>query len=237
MRILLFILFIVVRNICIAQVAKDDFAKINQAYVTNSKMTMKTSYELFQNKETKNVFQKEIGEIKRDGNLQYTKLGDIETIRSKEYNVIVDHEDKNISVLGLSADPNSLDEKTYMIDLEKALKSCAKVEFNKENNNQNSYDLELPASEYSEIKIIFNSKTFLLEKMVLYYSELQNLEDKQDGLKERPRLEITYSDIDLRPRFSGSEFTYNKFIEKNGGKLNCKSPFKDYILYDNSIDN
>jgi hypothetical protein len=198
---------------------------------------MKITYELFQNKDTKIPFQKETGELKRDGDLQYSRIGNIEMVRSKNYITIADHGDKNISVLGLSAENENPVMKTFMVDIENTLKICTKAEFKKENSTQNSYLLEMPSEEYSQVKIVYNSKTFLIEKLIMFYLKEENLSEEEGGLKEAPRLEITYMNIDTSPKLKALEFTYDKFLEMKSGKLVCREAYKGYELIDQSLNN
>jgi hypothetical protein len=222
-----------------SQTAKEDFAKINNAYVNNSQLSMKVKYELYKNNLAKEVFQVETGEIKRNGNNKYTKIGNIETIENDKYRVIVDHDDKNISLLSTItvADETPKKEELYLVNLEKMLAICSKVEFKEENKVQNSYLLMLPNEEYSEIKIIVNKKTFFIEKMILYYSKEQNIEDKEDGSKEPPRMEISYYDFNLKPQYTDADFTYYKFLEKRNGKLLATPAFKTYTVNTSSYKN
>ena len=73
--------------------------------------------------------------------------------------------------------------------------------------------------------------------MILFYRKAENLDEQGDGLKECPRLEISYSGIDIHPRFAEDEFTYAKFIEKKNGKLFCRESYKGYALNDHLLNN
>ena len=231
MRIFGAILFPFFINIGFAQVSKEDFAKINKVYISHPQLYFKAKYDLYKNQNIKETFESEMGETKRNGNLLYTKIGKIESIHSEKYNVIVDNEDKTISLLAHDPDENGFDEKLYMINLEKTLKLCTKVEFAKEIGSQNSYLLTLPYSEYSQVKITYNKKTFFIEKITLYYKKEQvlNEQDKNEK-KEQPRVEITYYDFDETPHFNETDFSYDKFLEKANGKFRCKSTYSGYTL-------
>lgn len=222
---------------CIAQIAKDDFAMINKTYDNNSRLSMKMKYEVYQNKDTKSVYQFETGEIEKNGNSKYTRIGEMETIENEKYTLIVDKEDKNISVLGKSI--GTLPDKAEQLDManmEQLLTICTKVEFKKENNNQNSYVLSIPNSEYTEVKLVYNSKTFFVEKMILFYNEEQNLEEKDGGLKEAPRVEITYYDFNIKPVFQEKDFTYEKYLVKSKGKFYGKEAYKSYTINENLLN-
>lgn len=218
---------------CIAQNAKEDFLKINKAYLNRS-LSMKVHYEVFKKWEDNVPLEKEEGEIKTNGIYKYTKTGNIETVQNKDYYVIVDHEDKQISLLGTMGQEPKPDERLIMINLDSAIQSCTQVEFHKENKQQNSYTLVFPISEYQKVKIIFNKNTFLIEKMILHYREA---EEYDDDSKFPPRLEITYYDIDTNPTFAEDTFTSNRFLKKENKKYYCRDEYKGYKLTNLSFNN
>jgi hypothetical protein len=220
-----------------SQVAKDDFARINKTYADNMQLSMKIRYDVYKNKSTATPLQAETGEIKRNEAAKYTRIGNIETIENENYKLIVDNEDKNISVLG-----GTIEEKkpggndgTYLVNLENLLSICSKLEFQKISEAQNCYSIVIPAEEYSEIKVFYNSKTFFIEKMIFYYNEIQNLEGQEKSIKEAPRMEISYYDVKLKPDFGSTPFTYDNFLEKRKGQFVGKGSYKEYRINEQSI--
>jgi hypothetical protein len=220
-----------------SQVAKDDFASINKAYAAQKQLSMKVKYEVYKNKTTTTVFSTETGEIKQNGTAKYTRTGNIETVETETYRLLIDHEDKNISLLGISNDETEMNKNKEIspVDLEKIISICSKVEFKKINDTQNSYTLVMPGEEYEAVQIIYNVKTFFIEKMILQYAEKQNLDEKQEGKKETPRMEITYSDFNTNPDYKKTPFNYDAFIEKRNGKLVAKTAYKEYTVNDQSF--
>lgn len=217
-----------------SQVAKNDFASINKAYADQEQLSVKVTYQVFRNKTTPVAFSTEKGEVKQKGILRYTRTGDIETVETETYRLIVDHEDKNISLLDIISRENKNEEmKTVSpVELDELIAMCSKVEFKKLNSTQNCYTLIIPDEQYQEVKLIYNAKNFFIEKLILYYSEKQNLEGKDDGLMEAPRVEITYSDFNTHPDFDQTPFSYNSFLEKRNGKLLAKAAYKAYTVND-----
>lgn len=218
-----------------AQVAKDDFAKINSTYAGAKKLSMKIKYEVFKNKNSNTAFQTETGELKKNENSKYTRIGKIETIETETYKLIVDHEDKNMSLLGAENQDKAGDEALYMVNLQQMLSLCSKVTFKKISEDQNQYTLVIPNEEYKEIQLIYNSKTFFIEKMILYYAQEQNLEEKEGGLKESPRMEISYSEFNTQPNFDDALFTSERFLEKQKGKWFGKAPYQSYKVNDQTF--
>lgn len=224
-----------------SQVAKEDFANINKAYTEHPRLSLKMKYEIFKNRTTAVTTSTETGILKQKDDARYTRIGKIESVENEQYKMIVDHEDKNISLLGKLPAPEQAVKSgdatgVSPVDLEKILQICKKVEFKKLNETQNSYTLILPGEEYEEIRLIYNSKTFFIEKLVMCYAEKQNLDDNDEGLKEAPRMEISYSEYNTKPDFGKTAFTYEAFLEKRNGKLVARPAYKTYEIHDQSIN-
>ena len=236
-RILFVLLFVLKLTEGFSQNAKEDFEKINAAFDVE-RLSMRISYDLYKNKDTKIVFQKESGELKQSRTFKWMKVGQVETIETDTYSLIIDHKGKAISMLGKRLNQKEDKNKNpFKINLDSILKMCEKVEFKKLNDQQNSYDLVFPLSEYSKIKVVYNSKTFFMEKMILYYNDAQDLEEKKGSPEEAPRLEIVCSDINLDPIFTSNEYTYDTYLEKTAdGKWVCKPAYKGYAVSVHLLD-
>ena len=217
--------------ICFSQVAKDDFMRINNTYQSSEEVSFKASYQAFSNHTVQTPLSTESGEVKKKGDASYSRIGSIETIVNEHYRVIVDHEDKNISVLGIKKQEGKQEKDTYPVDLEKLLALCTKVEFSKTGTEQGCYTIEIPEMEYKQIKLFYNTTSFFIEKIILYYSEKQNLVDGE-GPQDTPRLEISYSDYTTHPDEKQLVFTYDPYLEKQNGKLVAKPAYKSYTVHE-----
>lgn len=240
-QLILFLLILTLGKISMAQTAKDDFAKINDTYAGFKQLSIKIKYELFQNKQTKAPYQTLFGEFKKDGSKTYSVIGPVESVDNEDYLVIVDNEDKSISLLGKSKGSEKIKEDSknelYLVNMQKLLSMCTKISFKQENEQHSSYMLELDDVQYEKIKITFNRKTFLIEKMVFFYNETENLDGKEDGKKEAPRMEVSYYELNQKPLLSAAVFTYNKFLEKSSNDFKCKEPYKGYEINNHLLSN
>lgn len=210
-----------------SQKPKEDILKINKAYM-DKKITMKLSYSLYKNHAAKNVFQTESAEVKQNGDLNWTRIGPVESITNETYSLIVNHKQKRITMLGKKLNTKSKTNPLGM-NLDSILQRCKKVEFKKVNEHQNAYEFVFPFSEYSKVIIVYNNKTFFIEKMVLFYQEKKKFDES--GKEEAPRLEITCSEIKTNSRFAANDFSYDNYIEKNkNNKWVCKPAYKAYSV-------
>jgi len=210
-----------------SQKAKEDILKINKAYI-GKKITMKLNYNLYRNHVTKTVFQNETAEVKQSGDLNWTRIGPIETVTNETYSLIVNNKEKSITMLGKEMNSKKKTDPLGM-NLDSLLKRCQKVEFKKVNEHQNSYEFVFPFSEYSKVVIVYNNKTFFIEKMLLFYQEKKKFDES--GKEEAPRMEITCTEIKTNSRFTANDFTYDNYIEKNkNNKWLCKPAYKGYSV-------
>ncbi len=229
--------FLIVANTLFSQNAKEDFEKMNKAFDVKA-LSMKIRYDLYKNKDTKILFQKEVAELKQSGNLKWMKIGKMETLETDKYSLLIDHGAKEISLLGKSLNQqNEKNSNPFKMNLDSLLKICEKVEFKNENENQNSYELVFPNSEYNKVKVVYNKKTFFIEKLIMYYDEKRKLDENKKEEKEAPRMEILCSEINTNPSFSDTDFTSDKYIEKTvNGKWIAKALYSSYEVHANLLN-
>lgn len=231
--IIAFILNLQLINMVAAQNADSDFKKINEAYLTNKNISMKIVYEIFKDYKSSKPFKSESGELKQNGFLQYKRTGNIETIQTTKYFLSVNHDQKVISLSSLHVvdTVNFLSQFYDPKVVSYYLAKCKEKKFHKENSRLNSYYLEMADSNQDAIKIYFNSKTFFVEKLVMYFRRKINVEQNSDGVKQRPRIEITYYDIELNKTYKLEEFAYDKFLYQKGVKWLAKQQYEAYKVY------
>jgi hypothetical protein len=122
------------------------------------------------------------------------------------------------------------------MDLEKTLDKCKKVEFIK-GSKINQYILEFPeGSEYKSVKVSFYNKTFFLQKLEFFYSQPMSLENNVKGAKEKPKLVVTYNNIDTNPKAEDSLFNYSSYLKKVNGKFELLENYKKYAFI-NQLEN
>lgn len=235
---LLWIIWSFSRGQVTAQKAPEDFKKINLTYQENSTFSMEVDYKVYKNWVTETVLQSEKGMVKNANNKSYFKIGKVENIKTPTYQLIADHEDKNIAIMSIYGDsPEAINVEgdAFLFNLKKLFKMCEKVIFKKVNSEQNSYEIIFPKgfSEYEKVKIYYNQATYFIEKMVLYYGLKQNLEDPDDEENlEKPRIEMTYSNINTNPSFTKNTFSYSKYVIKKGDSVILRENYKGYTLTD-----
>lgn len=216
-----------------AQNAKQDILKINETYTSLEDLSMDITYTLFPSAKSKVPAETHAGCFKQHGIMKYSKVKDIEAVHNKNYSLVIDNDDKLIVV----ANPAKFSaSKITMLDLEKSLSLCSSVEFIGTTGNQSGYKLvfkQNAPSEYDAVELYFNKKTFLVEKLVMYYRQTIKLnEEDPNSAKDKPRLEIAFSNASLKKITDISFFLEEKFIEKKKGKYYTASAYNSYQLID-----
>lgn len=213
-----------------AQDLKSDCLKINQNYNACKKLSMKMDYELYSNYTAAIPFQKLDGEMKRNSELMAYKIGPIETVRTEKYELVVDHDEQFIALMEHHTKLFEWDEKMYVGNLDKILLHCESTTYTEEKNNTGCYDIKMKAGEFAKARLYFDKKTFFITKLILFYRGETVLNEDGNGKKERPRLEITYKNIEENKEFAPNEFSELKYVIKSGDNFKCIEKYKDYTL-------
>jgi hypothetical protein len=231
------IVFLLIVSFGHAQDIKKDCLKINQKYNATKKVSMKMDYTLYANYTTITPFQKEKGEMKRNDELMSYKVGPIETVRTEKYELVIDNDEQVIAMMEHHTKLFSWDEKMYVGNLDKILPYCESTSYTEEKDNQGCYDIKMKSGEYSRAKLYFDKKTFFITKLILFYRKETILNQDGVGKKEKPRLEITYTDIQESPVFAANEFSESKYVVKGGKNFKCIEKYKDYTLQVDLFEN
>ena len=99
-----------------SQDLKIDAEKINQFYSKHPNMSAEIDYNMYENYTSEIVYSKTTASVKKCNGYTYLKLEDMETIKCDDYTLLVDNENKNISLLPKKTDIKS-DTKNFELDL------------------------------------------------------------------------------------------------------------------------
>lgn len=227
-----FFMCVVVMN-AHSQNVKEDVMKINEAYSKFIDLSMNITYNVYANAASTLPAESETGSFKQHGNLRYSRIKEIESLQNKEYLVVVDNEEK-IIVVGNPVKFNP--GKITLLDLDTAFAKCSSVKFMDNNASQKGYKLMFKTnivSEFDAIDLYFNKKSFLVERMVFYYRERIKInEADENSVKEKPRLEIIFSNMNFKTVSDINFFSEARFIEKKKGKYYPVSAYNQYNLID-----
>lgn len=214
-----------------AQDLKTDAEKINRFFSEHPKLTAQIDYNMYETYTSSVIYSKTTAFVKKLNERVYSKIEETETIKCDDYTLVVDNENKVISLLpkktGIKSDP-----KDFAFDLAYFQTLCKKSAYAKEGKQSASYSFDMKDNfpEYNRIKILFNTSSFCIEKVIIYYDETDISQGDEKDRAGKPRLEINYTKVDTKADVKYEEVSYEKFLFKTGGKYSLKPAYAGYTL-------
>lgn len=210
-----------------AQQLKEDVRKVNDTYARAKNVSMKIHYRLYQDYSTAVPFEDKTGTYIRQGQNYFSQLLGITTIQNGSTKLSVSDAEKTIIVS--DADRKIAAPSNVMID--SLIKRCSKVEFTDLGEGRKLYRLRFEKTaffEYDMIDLQFGSNYFI-EKIVLFYREAVVLDETAGKMKkEKPKLEISYSEINTQPVVAADQFSEAKYIRRSGKTVLPAAAFKNW---------
>ncbi len=229
-------MMMVVSQLLSAQDPKEDFVKINEAFLSPTSLIMDIRYAVYAKKTGKTPILEQYGELKQQGSNRYYKLNSIETIEHKDYQLVVNHLEKRMLFTRKFYDStaNSLQRQMSPMDkefLNMMIKIADTIIYKKESGNLSSYTIRLSGGDsYDEVKIVYNKKTYLIDKMVFVYPDLPtnpNIPNQQIQ-----RVEVNCIGVKTNTKLPQDLFSYSKFIRQGRTQFFPTEAFKHYKMTD-----
>ncbi len=214
----------------VSQDLKSDIAAINKTYRETSKMTLTFELNMFENYSTQKIYYTEKGIIQKNGKNTFHKFDDNECINTPEYSVMIDREEKEV-VYAPKKVTFDYDDPALALNLDSLLLMCKAHAF-KKIGELYSYQFIMKEGypDYSQIGFYFDPKTHFIQKIIYYCNEDDISLHNEDEKYSKSRVEINYKDINTKPSFNSSDFTYEKYLVKSGNKFELKSSLAGYHL-------
>jgi len=209
-----------------SQQASIDLKKINAFYEQTSVTGHSISYKSYANYTDKNPYEVLTGEIIRNKDNVYNKIGPVEIITTPAYTFSIDHEEKTMVLLPKSTSGVQMPIETDYVSL---LSICSAIKYTSISSNSASYTLVFPSEEYEKITITFHPTYFCIQKLELYYKMVETYSENDKTLTTKPKMEIVYSEIKKMPEVTDAFFTYDTFlIKQSTNRYICKEPYSGY---------
>lgn len=205
-----------------AQDAKEDFSRIEKAYENAGALNIYISYLLYSGENSTTLVEQQKSQVCMGGSTTYTKMANIETILGPNSTVIVDHDEKTIMLSPPSAKGRI--KKKYGFNLDSVLHKYKSVVYSKESTAEAAYTLTFSYGQFQAIKMVFNTSSYFLTKVILYYRE--GIDEKPFN-GARPRMEINYN-LSREQSFEAEKYGEKKFFIINKGKYTLKPEYSKY---------
>ncbi len=215
-----------------SQNVKEDFVKINEAYLNAPQLSFDTRFALYDKIADGNPIIQEMGVVRIQNHIRYCKMGGIETIQTDSFQLVVNHQEKKMSIMPIKKEKNfaatsslSAMDKEFM---DMMLKSSSSVVFKKVDGNTNSYILQLDGEYFNQFKVFYNKKTFLLEKLVFLNTTTQTNEEAE-RIPARMEIDIYPKKVEQNTNHFIDISTY---IVKKKSKFYASDKYKNYTITD-----
>ena len=215
-----------------------DIKKSKAAYAVSDAITMDMMYKVYKNYTDKTPESSYPGFVKRKGKLFYNKMLNSETLNSNNISLSINSEDKLLIVAAAQNNKSAL----FNLPADTLLNLCKEVKLLSNANGSKTYEIVFGDLniELEKLRISFDTKTWFMTQLVMYYKEPvtfdenANAEYFPDTPKEKPRVEINYTNTQLNPALTDADFSEKKFISLVNNKYQGVGAFKGYRIIDQS---
>ena len=210
----------------------EDLKRINETYARLKDISMKVEYRVYDHYNSSNPIQVEHGYVVKNNELMINKIGNVEIISSAEYQITVNHDEK---VIFLRSSDSSFQITPGMMydNLEKMSSQFDNIEF-VPGSSASEYVISFESAQFKKASIVFNKRTFFIEKITIFYKEGISLNSDENDVKDQPKLEIEYSDIKTNAKINGDLIT--KYIQKENGTFTLSNEYRAYTLFNQLIN-
>jgi hypothetical protein len=227
---LITILFLLLNFCSDAQNLKADFGLIEKAFEKNPKLSMDLAIEMFENYTTNKVYFAQSGSIKKNGKDYNYYFDNTETINTSNYTLSVDKDEKTIMYMPKTRIGKP--EMPYKVNYDSLLTFCKKYNYVTLPDKRASCDFIMKDfyPEYERVTIEYSTRTYLVDKIIFYCKEDDISIDDGKEKMAKARIELNYRNMNTKPVFTSEDFSYQKYLTKNGDKLVLKTEYKKFKL-------
>lgn len=209
-----------------SQNAAEDFKKINAAYEHTKKLSMSLVYSVYENYNSSKYIDRTEGSFKKDDKNYSSSLMGAHTIVNGTKMLTI-HNDKKSITLSPAKPLNGPDISGYKLD--EILKVYQKIIFVNKNEKEKAYIVYFKGDQnvLNRYEIHFNTDNYLISKIILFYNKTMEFSDDEKGTAQKPRMEIEFNNIDVKPDLNKDDFDLGKYLVF-GDKTVLHSSYKNY---------
>lgn len=206
----------------VRQQAVDDFTRISKKYEKQEKYKMELTYTLFADSMPNTPVSEVNGIAIVSGRRKYQKVGEMESYYTEKYSVVFNHALKTVSFMPSAPQKTGIAEGGFQF-LGSFIAACDSIS-SSDHAEDRMYTFSGLTGNYNRVEVTFNRKTYLVSSVKLVSAYQQSA------------LLITYSGFSTKAIPSDEWFSYTNFLSYENRKLQCKTPFESYELF-NQITN
>ena len=167
------------------------------------------------------------GFYKKDHALSLTNLLEVETMQNEKYRISADRENKLLVV----SKPENKISGISPVDLDSILQFCSSIDYKISYKGYKVYTLNLVDGyiDFRALEIFINPRTYMLESLSVYFRTAINIDQNDpNSRREIPKVEISYSNLNINPRFPAGLFSERKYVKERNGALIASGNYADY---------
>lgn len=201
--------------------------KINKAYLVKDGLSFNLTYNYYTDEKTKEIYKTINGQVKYTNTSYYSKLDNVETIKTPFYYLMVDLDDQRV-MLDTTYQPSNFSkdykafDTTYM-----GYQSIKHITIAEEKGLELTYNEE---SSVAKIQLLYDAETYFIKKLAIHYAEVM---DNQTGKKYHPKVEVIYSNYQKGLNQNDDFFSEKRYLDLKNGVWQLKPAFYNYEFINN----
>lgn len=211
-----------------AQNAREDFIRINEAYLKAGPVSMDIRYALYNEVSDKKPAHELKGTLKAKGSMKYYHVNNTETIDNEQFQLVVNHAEKRMSMRGKYGVQATASGGLSLVDLQfldSAISRSRKITYNKGMGTA-CYTIVFADGVYKEARIEFDRKNYFIHKLVFIYAG----ELATEGTPKK--MEIGCTNIRIGDELADDVFDTARFVKKGRTRYFPADHYKTYKLTD-----
>lgn len=210
--------------------AKEIIQKMNDKYASLKSYSLETQYELFKGSASDVVEEFYTGLIYKSREGFYQKIQQASFVYAPDF------------FLKVNSDENSMllterqDFTLSPVDFSLAARECKEITAEEKDDHYivSLYFSNVSAVPLSVLRLQIHKKTFLLDRMDLYYSILQDFSKNREIQElEQPHLRVSFSNFDHKPKEKTEYFKLESYLQKQDNKYVPVGMYANYHITDN----
>lgn len=214
-------------HISAAQSIAEEWNAIREAYGQATSLTFDQTYHLYASRTSTEPVEELAGEVRKSDQCLYQKVGPIQTMETTTYFFKIDHDQREMVVLGRNSGESSL-QALPTEGLDSLLENVADVKRSVTGANEVKYTLSgIPGNGMiAGYELYFNTQTNWVTRLVLYYRSANGWIETDEA--DSPRLEITYMNYRTQEPVSCEELDYTNYMTYDHGNWRPVSAYQSY---------
>jgi len=192
--------------------AKAEFKKANEAFMQDV-FSVKMNYHIYKQAADAKPNDIKTGSYYKNGDVSYSLISGIESIRTKTSVIAIQAEEKTLVVSNAAKKDNNIS-----MSPDSLLKFCSQIKRTEPTANLIKYELIFRQDidlEFEKLEVFINKNGFVLSKIVMYYprQEVPSQDEADQTEMIQPKMEVIYSNYSKIVSLDKSVFAEQSYVQ------------------------